>query len=245
MPVYIDEKTPKGYLDDFDSLGDTDGLSKSAAKPRHIYMDAMGFGMGLSCLQVTFQARNICEARLLYDQLAPLCPIFLALTASSSIFRGWLSDVDVRWDVISASVDCRTRAERGLEKTSEPNEMTISKSRYDSISSYLSPIAEKNPEYYNDIDLEYRKEDFEILKESGVDDLMAQHVAHLFIRYAGNSSKIVNIYRHHSILWKCFRDSVSLFSEKINQDDDVDTDHFENIQSTNWQTMRFAMKDTL
>ena len=30
--------------------------SKSAQKPDHIYMDAMGFGMGNSCLQVTFQA---------------------------------------------------------------------------------------------------------------------------------------------------------------------------------------------
>ncbi|KAK3759089.1 hypothetical protein RRG08_010702 [Elysia crispata] len=49
-----------------------------------------------------------------------------------------------------------------------------------------------------------------------VDELLARHIAHLFIR-----------------------DPVSLFSEKINQDDENDTDHFENIQSTNWQTMRF------
>jgi glutamate--cysteine ligase catalytic subunit len=35
------------------------------------------------------------------------------------------------------------------------------------------------------------------------------------------------------------RDTISLFGEKVNQNDDVDTDHFENIQSTNWQTMRF------
>ena len=37
-----------------------------------------------------------------------------------------------------------------------------------------------------------------------IDDLIAKHVAHLFIR-----------------------DPVSLFSEKINQDDETDTDHFE------------------
>ena len=37
----------------------------------------------------------------------------------------------------------------------------------------------------------------------------------------------------------CSRDTVSLFSEKVNQDDATETDHFENIQSTNWQTMRF------
>ena len=39
-----------------------------------------------------------------------------------------------------------------------------------------------------------------------------------------------------------YRDSVSLFKEKIREEgnyEDSDTDHFENIQSTNWQTMRF------
>ena len=30
------------------------------------------------------------------------------------------------------------------------------------------------------------------------------------------------------------RDTVSLFGEKINQNDKTETDHFENIQSTNW-----------
>lgn len=30
----------------------------AAALPDHIYLDAMGFGMGNSCLQVTFQARK-------------------------------------------------------------------------------------------------------------------------------------------------------------------------------------------
>ena len=42
--------------------------------------------------------------------------------------------------------------------------------------------------------------------------------------------------RQSSRLDSCFnsRDTVSLFSEKIDQDDEEDTDHFENIQSTNW-----------
>lgn len=42
------------------------------------------------------------------------------------------------------------------------------------------------------------------LRDADIDHLLAQHIAHLFIR-----------------------DTVSLFSEKINQDDEVDTDHFE------------------
>jgi glutamate--cysteine ligase catalytic subunit len=33
--------------------------------------------MGCCCLQVTFQAQSIDEARFLYDQLAPLTPIMV------------------------------------------------------------------------------------------------------------------------------------------------------------------------
>ena len=36
-------------------------------------------GMGCSCLQVTFQACCIEEARYLYDQLTALCPILVSL----------------------------------------------------------------------------------------------------------------------------------------------------------------------
>ena len=50
-----------------------------------IYMDAMGFGMGMCCLQVTFQARDVAESRHLYDALAVLAPIFQALTAATPI----------------------------------------------------------------------------------------------------------------------------------------------------------------
>lgn len=70
VPVYkdINTKIPLEY-----SLPET---------PDHVYMDAMGFGMGNCCLQLTFQACNINEARYLYDQLTPLCPIFLAFTGN-------------------------------------------------------------------------------------------------------------------------------------------------------------------
>lgn len=78
-----------------------------------IYMDAMAFGMGSSCLQVTFQACSVEQARRLYDQLTPVTPLMLALSASSPIYRGFLADVDARWDVIVGSVDDRTPEERG------------------------------------------------------------------------------------------------------------------------------------
>lgn len=78
-------------------------------------MDAMAFGMGCCCLQITFQAWNVNEARRVYDALVPVTPIMLALTAASPAFRGYLADVDARWDVIAASVDDRTEEERGLK----------------------------------------------------------------------------------------------------------------------------------
>lgn len=53
----------------------------------------MGFGMGCCCLQMTFQAQSLEEARHLYDQLTPLTPVLLALSAASPIWRGFLSDV--------------------------------------------------------------------------------------------------------------------------------------------------------
>jgi glutamate--cysteine ligase catalytic subunit len=65
-------------VEDFTTLGDDSGESARAAKPNHVYMDAMGFGMGCCCLQVTFQACNINEGRKLYDQLAVLCPIMVS-----------------------------------------------------------------------------------------------------------------------------------------------------------------------
>lgn len=36
----------------------------------------------------------------------------MAISASAPIFRGYLADIDVRWNVISASVDDRTPDEK-------------------------------------------------------------------------------------------------------------------------------------
>uniref|UniRef100_A0A8C5UN97 Glutamate--cysteine ligase n=1 Tax=Microcebus murinus TaxID=30608 RepID=A0A8C5UN97_MICMU len=207
VPIFKDKNTPSPFIETFPE----DDEAARASKPDHIYMDAMGFGMGNCCLQVTFQACSISEARYLYDQLATICPIVMALSAASPFYRGYVSDIDCRWGVISASVDDRTREERGLEPLKN-NNYRISKSRYDSIDSYLSKCGEK----YNDIDLTIDKEIYEQLLKEGIDHLLAQHVAHLFIR-----------------------DPLTLFEEKIHLDDANESDHFENIQSTNWQTMRF------
>lgn len=210
VPIFKDKNTASPFADDFAKLGD-DGEAAKAALPDHVYMDSMGFGMGNCCLQVTFQACNIDEARILYDQLAPVCPIMLALSAASPVFRGYLTERDCRWNVIVSSVDDRTDEELGLKPLRE-NKFVIRKSRYSTIECYISGMGEK----YNDVKVVYDQEIYNKLRSADIDPLLAQHIAHLFIR-----------------------DPISVFSEKIHQNDEEDSDHFENLQSTNWHSMRF------
>lgn len=169
-----------------------------------ILMDAMGFGMGCCCLQCTFQAHDINEARKLYDHLLALCPLMMAITASTPIVRGLLADSDVRWNIVSASVDDRT-----------PQEKTkILKSRYDSASMYISENEEA--ERYSDLNIAINEEVYDKLTKAGIDAVLSRHVAHLFIR-----------------------DPLVIFDDALEVDDELESDHFENIQSTNWWSVRF------
>lgn len=69
---------------------------------------------------------------------------------------------------------------------------------------------------YNDLDAPIDSAAYDALISAGVDETLALHLAHLFIR-----------------------DPLVIFSELLNQDNSESSDHFENIQSTNWQTCRF------
>ena len=118
VPVFKDKNTSNPFRDptvnfDLHSWPEDDDVRNGAAQPDNIYMDAMAFGMGSCCLQITFQAKNIIEGRRLYDQLSPLGPIMLALTAATPIYKGFLADTDVRWNQISRAVDDRTPEELG------------------------------------------------------------------------------------------------------------------------------------
>ena len=54
--VFKDTNTPSPFIEKFPN---DDGEGSRAAKPDHIYMDAMGFGMGCCCLQV--RILSFCE----------------------------------------------------------------------------------------------------------------------------------------------------------------------------------------
>lgn len=196
-----------------------------------IHMDAMAFGMGCCCLQITFQAKDVDESKYMYDQLAVMAPIMMALTAATPILKGRLADTDCRWGIISESVDCRTPAERGFDDPNAPypdlntgGQRRIYKSRYDSISTYIyqgdvtndsdinSGLANRVLNMYNDIPVPVDEDSYKQLREAGIDPALAQHVAHLFIR-----------------------DPLVVFNGAVEEvDDDTQTEHWESIQSTNW-----------
>jgi len=88
MPIFHDTKTPKPFIDptiqwNRDKYPEDKEAASGAALPDHIYMDAMCFGMGSCCLQITFQTRTVSDARRLYDQLATLAPIMVSMCKCS------------------------------------------------------------------------------------------------------------------------------------------------------------------
>lgn len=224
-PKFVDSKTIINVDVSPDSIPRT--VEEADALP-YVYADAMAFGMGCCSLQTTFQAKDLAESRHLYDHLAALTPVMLALTAATPILRGWLMDEDCRWDIVAESVDDRTRAERGEEPATSGDERMagngtrrLGKSRFGPIDCYMCNCKngerhESRVAEYNDVPLVYDKEHFDRLVRSGVDAVLAQHVAHLFSR-----------------------DPLVIFPERVNLDDRTESDHWESIQSTNWQTVRW------
>lgn len=107
LPLFFDEKTPRPFVDptipwDRNIYKEDSGLycptchclthaswpadaKNGAALPDHIYLDAMGFGMGCCCLQLTFQACNVSDARRLYDGLIPIGPILVRFGDTENI----------------------------------------------------------------------------------------------------------------------------------------------------------------
>ena len=201
-------------------------ISKPNLRPA-IHMDAMAFGMGCCCLQITFQGTDVDESRFLYDQLAVMAPIMMALTASTPVLKGRLADTDCRWGIISECVDDRTLAERGREDDTGPDpevagkgRRRLYKSRYDSISTYLyqghtaedSHMKNRIINTYNDIPVPVDEEKYQDLREAGIDPLLSQHIAHIFVR-----------------------DPLVIFDGAVEEvNDETQTEHFESIQSTNW-----------
>jgi len=91
----------------------------------------------------------------------------------------------------------------------------LSKSRYDSISCYIHPQA-LSSEWYNDVPCEIDEDVKKKLVAEEVDPVLAHHLAHLFVR-----------------------DPLVAFEGAIEVNDEESVEHFESINSTNWQTVRW------
>ena len=118
VPVFRDENTSWPFCDPTVDYGlrrwpEDNDVRNGAVKKGCIYMDNLLFGVGSCCLQVTMQAQDIDEARKLHDQLLPLGPIMLALTAATPVYKGFLVDTDVRWNQNGLAMDDRTAEELG------------------------------------------------------------------------------------------------------------------------------------
>ena len=186
--------------------------------------------MGCCCLQVTIQSKSDEESRFLHDQLATIAPLMLALSASTPIHKGYLVNTDTRWDVISQAVDDRRKMEMGIDISNQVVQVApelagngikhLSKSRYSSISRYITKTHNDNEAHalnkLNDIDAGIDEQSYKILRDAGIDESLASHIAHLFTR-----------------------DPLVIFEDSIYLDDNNALDHFENIQSTNWRSMRW------
>ena len=139
-----------------------------------------------------------------------------AISASGPIQKGKLSDNDLRWTVIEQSVDCRTKEER--DPTSSKH---VPKSRYSSMNHYLSDHEYVGLDLEDAVPINHSEDHLKLLKEAApdLDDRLAKHIAKLFAR-----------------------DPIPSYEGEFMEDqftDDENTSHFENLQSTNWNSMRF------
>jgi glutamate--cysteine ligase catalytic subunit len=178
-----------------------------------IHLDAFSFGMGQNSLQITFGAEDMDQARWLYDQFHMLTSIMLALSATSSVFKGKLSDWDTRWKIIEMSTDCRNASER--------KDGAIAKGRYSTINQFISNDSRNKAKYNNEKPTinkgikKFMKSEAKKM-DSPIDEKLLNHFAYLWVR-----------------------DPLVAFPSRLELDNNTETDHFESIQSTNWNDVRF------
>ncbi|KAL8671968.1 MAG: hypothetical protein Q9168_003564 [Polycauliona sp. 1 TL-2023] len=172
---------------------------------------------------VTMQPADISQARRLNDQLIPLAPIMMALTASSTIWNGILADTDARFNIGRVCLDNRTVDEvNSISQQNGPSRHHFSKAKLPSNGLYMSEDPRLLPEY-NDTHLTFDREIKHQLEGDGMDERLAHHFAHLFSR-----------------------EPAVVFSNDIAME--TPTEHlglFDAFQSTNWHTVRFKPPPSL
>lgn len=186
---------------------------------KYILIDSMGQGMGCCCLQTTIQGSNLEETRHLYDMMGILSPLLLRLSRGTPCANGKLLNTETRWDMLEMSVDCRTDQERGSNWDVSGNKVEynynteIPKSRFSPLDLFISNH-QHFKEKYNDIYVPINNDSLQRLRKNKIDEKMSKHIASLFVRDPIISYENPN--------------------EELYED-------FENIQSSNWRSMRFKI----
>lgn len=206
VPIYQDLKTANPFIDDF-SCYEVENWEEHVEQrlDNHIHLDSSSIGWGCCCLQVTFQCSSFQESTYLYDQLIPLTPIFLSLSSSCPLWRGYVSDIDSRWNILSATTDDRTKEEIEIKLHNS--------SRYSSVNCYLS----LSSEIYNDIHFNIDQQIYESLISNDCPTTVARHFANIFLRdplyvtdqqvYQNekNSNKLFAFENQNSMVWNSLR----------------------------------------
>jgi len=124
--------------------------------------------------------------------------------------------MDTRWKLIEMAADERTaREKKELGKGGG-----LSKSRYSSISFYISND-KRNKKKFNNLPFTINK---------SIKKFMTKEAKKM------NVNVDENLLNHYAYLW--VRDPLIVFPSRLEVDNTTKTDHFENIQSTNWNNVR-------
>lgn len=202
----------KGLVPIFkDKYTNVDKVTKDEPYPGFIHMDSMAFGMGCCCYQLTIGCSSFNAALFQYDQLIPLTPIINLLSGSSPIFKGKLSNWDLRYNLVGQLVDCR-KPEELDPKSSYYNY----KSRYSSVYSYISENVYIQDHHNDYPKFPINKDYLNDLIDHGFKPRIAEHICNLFVK-----------------------DPILIYEKKILINDPHDMSHFINLQSTNWNSLRF------
>lgn len=188
-----------------------------------VLLEGTIFGPGHCGLQATFQASDEIEARLLHDQFIPLGPIMLALTASTPIYGGYLTDTDARWNQISQAVD--DRLDHEVDQMTNGASVDLPQ-RWFCNTTYLSNDPRLKEEYQLK-NLATNDEAYKKLTEAGLDPLISRHFAHIFVRdpimiSESDANSHDPVAKHHTNV-------------------DLNTNHFESLNGTVWPHVRLKI----
>lgn len=103
LPIYRDRLTQSPFVDE-----EVNGHERE----NRVCLDQLDMGLGCCSIQATFQTSNESEARWLHDQLIPLGPIFIAMTAATPAWKGYLVNSDCRWQRYGDLLDDRSPDEK-------------------------------------------------------------------------------------------------------------------------------------